>query len=153
MRSGGFVILKRNQGREYKVADAQSGKILIVDDVEVVLKLEEILLKRTGSEVLKAKDGREALQMIRDHEPDVVLLDLVMPEMNGDVVTRFVKESPETRDAAVIIVTSKGDESTEERCRSAGCDYFLTKPIRHDALLEIVRDELGQRGLQTHATP
>ena len=132
---------------------ANQGKVLIVDDVEVVLKLEEILLKRTGSDVIKAKDGREALTLVKEERPDVVLLDLVMPEMNGDVVTRFIKQAPETKDSCVIVVTSKGDESTEDRCREAGCDYFLTKPIRHDQLLDIVRDELAKRGLNTHATP
>lgn len=129
------------------------GRVLIVDDVEVVLKLEEILLKRTGSTVIKAKDGKEALAKIRSETPHVVVLDLIMPEMNGDVVTRFVKQAPETKNTAVIIVTSKGDQSTEERCRSAGCDYFLTKPIRHDQLLDIVRGELDKRGLKTHSTP
>lgn len=129
------------------------GKVLIVDDVEVVLKLEEILLKRTGATVIKAKDGREALALIRQEAPDVVVLDLMMPQMNGDVVTRFIRQAPETAGTAVIMVTSRGDAATEERCREAGANYFLTKPIRHDQLLEIVRGELQQRGLQTHAGP
>lgn len=130
---------------------AAHGKVLIVDDVEVVLKLEEILLKRTGSQLIKAKDGREALAKVQSEHPHVVVLDLLMPEMNGDVVTRFIKQSPQTRDTTVIVVTSKGDPATEDRCRQAGCDYFLTKPIRHDLLLDIVRNELSKRGLQTHA--
>jgi len=135
------------------VTQTQRGKVLVVDDVEVVLKLGEILLKRTGSEIIKAKDGRQALALAREHRPDVVLLDLVMPEMNGDVVTRFLKQAPETRDCSVIVVTSKGDDATRERCSSAGADHFLTKPIRHDDLLGIVRGELADRGLQTHAVP
>ena len=129
------------------------GKILIVDDVDVVLKLEEILLKRTGSQVIKAKDGREALQLVQTEKPDIVLIDLLMPEMNGDVVTRFIKQSEDTRDATVIVVTSKSDETTRQRCEGAGCDYFLTKPIRHDQLLGIVRTELEKKGLDTHAQP
>lgn len=127
------------------------GKILIVDDVEVVLKLEEILLKRTGSQVIKAKDGREALALVQQQKPDIVLLDLVMPEMNGDVVTRFIKQAPATANTTVIIVTSKGDDATAERCKNAGADYFLTKPIRQDQLLQIVRSVLDQKGYQTHA--
>ena len=125
-------------------------KILIVDDVDVVLKLEEILLKRTGSHVLKARDGKEALAVIQSEMPDIVLLDLMMPEMNGDVVTRFIKQSEATRNTAVIIVTSKADNATTERCKAAGADYFLTKPIQHDQLLDIVRAELDKRGLKTH---
>ncbi|RMF15324.1 MAG: response regulator [Candidatus Dadabacteria bacterium] len=128
-----------------------SGKILIVDDVDVVLKLEEILLKRTGSKVLKARDGREALRLIQEECPDIILLDLVMPELGGDIVTRFVKQAPETKDATVIIVTARGDDATEERCREAGADYFLTKPIRHDELLRIVREELQRRDLNSRA--
>lgn len=128
------------------------GKILIVDDVDVVLKLEEILLKRTGSSVLKAKDGREALNLAQTEHPDIVLLDLVMPEMNGDVVTRFIKQSPATKNTTVIMVTGKGDDATAERCKAAGADFFLTKPIRHDQLLEIVRGVLDKKGYKTHTT-
>lgn len=127
------------------------GKILIVDDMDVVLKLEEILLKRTGAEVIKARDGREALALARSEHPDIVICDLIMPQMNGDVLTRFLRQAPDTKDTTVIVVTSKGDEATKERCRAAGADHFLTKPIRHDELLEIVRAALRKRGLQTHA--
>jgi two-component system alkaline phosphatase synthesis response regulator PhoP len=130
--------------------ELRSGKILVVDDVEVVLKLSEILLKRTGSIVIKAKDGQEALKKIQAEKPDIVLLDLFMPQMNGDVVTRFVKQNPETRGTTVILITAKGDESTRRRCVQAGVDYFITKPIRHDELLEIVRNELKKKGCRTH---
>jgi CheY-like chemotaxis protein len=131
--------------------DPRPGKILVVDDVEVVLKLSEILLKRTGSTVIKAKDGQEALKKIQTEKPDIVLLDLFMPQMNGDVVTRFIKQNPETRDTTVILITSKGDDATRRRCIQAGVDYFVTKPIHHDELLEIVRSELKKKGCRTHA--
>lgn len=130
----------------------RQGKVLVVDDVEVVLKLSEILLKRTGSLVIKAKDGQEALKKIQSEKPDIVLLDLYMPQMNGDVVTRFVKQSPETKDTVVILITARGDENTRRRCLQAGVDYFLTKPIHHDKLLEIVREELKKKGCRTHTT-
>lgn len=126
---------------------AEVGKILIADDLEVVLKLEEILLKRTGCQVIKAKNGTEALKKIRTERPHIVLLDLMMPEMNGDVVCKFVKSNDKLADTTVIIVTSKGDKQDEERCRRAGCDYFLTKPIKQNELLNIVRDVIAHKGL------
>lgn len=131
--------------------EQRQGKILVVDDVEVVLKLSEILLKRTGSLIIKAKDGQEALKRIQTEKPHIVLLDLFMPQMNGDVVARFVKQNPETRDTTIILITARGDEQTRQRCSHAGVDYFLTKPIHHDELLEIVRAELKKKGLKTHA--
>ena len=120
-------------------------KILIADDIEMVLKLEEILLKRTGCEVVKAKDGSEALKIIKDEKPVVAVLDLIMPQMNGDVVCRMVKSNPDLKDTTIIMVTAKGTE--EERSKKAGCDYFLTKPIRHNQLLDLVRKVLKEKGI------
>jgi two-component system alkaline phosphatase synthesis response regulator PhoP len=129
----------------------KSGKILIVDDVEVVLKLGEILLKRTGSEIIKAKDGEEAIRKVKTEKPHIVILDLVMPKMQGDVVSRIIKQNPDTQKTTVILLTSRGDETTKKECEKAGVDYFLTKPIQHDTLLEIVRKELKRRGLKTYS--
>lgn len=126
---------------------AEQGKILIVDDLEVVLKLEEILLKRTGCEVIKAKNGTEALKKIQTEKPHIVLLDLLMPEMNGDVVCKFVKSNEKLAKTTIIMVTSKGEKEDEDRCRKAGCDYYLTKPIKQNELLGIVRDVLKDKGL------
>ncbi len=126
---------------------AETGKILIADDLEVVLKLEEILLKRTGCEVIKAKNGTEALKKIQLERPQIVLLDLMMPEMNGDVVCKFVKDNKKLADTTIIMVTSKGEAADEERCRRAGCDHFLTKPIKQNELLGIVREVMKQKGL------
>jgi CheY-like chemotaxis protein len=124
------------------------GKILIADDLEVVLKLEEILLKRTGCEVIKAKNGTEALKKIQTERPHIVLLDLMMPEMNGDVVCKFVKSNEKLADTTIIMVTSKGEKEDEERCRRAGADHYLTKPIKQNELLGIVRDVMKVKGLE-----
>ncbi len=123
------------------------GKILIADDLEVVLKLEEILLRRTGCDVVKAKNGTEALKKIQTERPDLVLLDLMMPEMNGDVVCKFVKSNEKLAETTIIMVTSKGAREDVERCERAGCDYFLTKPIKQNELLQIVREVLDKKGL------
>ncbi|MCX5868248.1 MAG: response regulator [Proteobacteria bacterium] len=120
-----------------------SEKILIVDDADMVLKLEEILLKRTGCEVIKARNGIEALKRVQEERPRVVLLDIIMPEMNGDVVCKFIKSNPALKDISVIIVTSRGDEETRDRCARSGCDSYFTKPIEHQKLLEAVQGYLS----------
>ena len=123
-----------------------SEKILVVDDADMVLKLEEILLKRTGCEVIKARNGIEALKRVQEEHPKVVLLDIVMPEMNGDVVCKFIKSNPVLKDISVIMVTSRGDEETRERCLRSGCDSYFTKPIDHQKLLEVVQGYLNIKG-------
>jgi CheY-like chemotaxis protein len=118
------------------------GKILIADDVEMVLRLEELFLKRLGCQVIRAKTGPEALKKIQSEKPKVVLLDLEMPEMTGDAVCKFTKSSPTTKETVVIMVTSHGKKEDEERCRRSGCDYFLTKPIDHKELVSRVEEAL-----------
>jgi two-component system, cell cycle response regulator len=123
------------------------GKILIADDLEVVLKLEEILLRRTGCDVIKAKNGAEALKKVQAESPDIVLLDLLMPEMNGDVVCKFIKSNEKLAHITVIMVTGKDGKEDAERCKRAGCDYYLTKPIKQNELLSIVRKVMDEKGL------
>jgi CheY-like chemotaxis protein len=120
----------------------EKSKILIADDMDTVVKLETILLRRTGSDIIVAKTGTEALKKVQSERPKVVLLDLAMPEMNGDVVCKFIKGNPSLKDTKVIIITARGEKDSEERCKNAGCDHFMTKPIKHTELLKIVDEFL-----------
>lgn len=117
-------------------------KIVIADDMDTVLMLEEILLKKTGYNIIKAKTGTEALKKIQSEKPKVVLLDLVMPEMGGDAICRFIKNSSELKHIKVVIVTSHGKPEDKERAIRSGCDYFLTKPVNSRELLNIISREL-----------
>jgi len=119
-------------------------KILIADDMETVLKLESILLRRTGCDIIVAKNGSEALKKVQTEKPKVVLLDVSMPDMNGDVVCQFIKKNEALKNTKVIIITAKGNKDIEERCRKAGCDYFMTKPISYTELLKIVEKYLSE---------
>ena len=123
------------------------GKILIADDLEVVLKLEEILLRRTGCEVIKAKNGTQALKLVQTEMPEIAVLDLLMPEMNGDVVCKFIKSNQKLAHISVIMVTGKDGKEDRERCEQAGCDHYLQKPIKQNELLGIVRKILSEKGL------
>lgn len=125
-----------------KMTETGKPKILVADDMETVVKLESILLRRTGSDIIVARTGTEALKKVQTEKPKVALLDLAMPEMNGDVVCKFIKGNPSLRDTKVIIVTARGEKEVEERCKNAGCDHFMTKPIKYTELLRVVEEFL-----------
>ena len=111
-------------------------RILLVDDVDVFLKLERTFLKRFGCDILMAKTGREALEKVREHRPDAILLDTMMPGMDGYDTCRRLKADPETREIPVIFVASDADQ---ELINEVGGDDLVQKPIHREALLEALR--------------
>lgn len=119
-------------------------KLLLVDDVELFLNLEKSFLDRKSFVTDTARSGKEALEKINRDKPDLVLLDLFMPEMNGDEVCRLIKGDPATRDIIVIMTSSESEDGggVKERCFGAGCDEFLPKPIHRHTLLQIVEESL-----------
>ncbi len=120
-------------------------KIVIADDMDTVLMLEEILLKKTGYEIVKAKTGTEALKKIQSEKPRIALLDLIMPEMSGDAICRFIKNNGELKHIKIVIITSHGKPEDKERALRSGCDYFLTKPVNSRELLDIVNKDLQEK--------
>jgi uncharacterized protein (TIGR02266 family) len=108
-------------------------KILLVDDVELFLMLEKTFFSREEFELITARSGNEALKTIREAKPDLVFMDLYMPEMNGDECCRIVKADDKCRHIPIVMVTQGGREEDLGRCRRAGCDEVVLKPInRHD---------------------
>jgi uncharacterized protein (TIGR02266 family) len=118
-------------------------KILLADDVNFFLELEKSFLQREEIDILMAGNGQEAYELIAKHRPEVVLLDLYMPEMNGDECCRRVKSDPGLRDIPVVMVTTAGKPEEQDRCRKAGCDEILLKPIHRHDFLEMVRRHLN----------
>jgi len=104
-------------------------KILIVDDMDTFLKLEKMLLERSGYEIIMARTGVEALKKVQTEKPRLVFLDMVMPEMTGDAVCRFIKSNKHLKHIPVVMVTTKSDPQSRDRCQQAGCDDFMTKPV------------------------
>ena len=117
-------------------------KILLVDDVKFFLELQKSFLKRTNCEILTASNGREGLELARKERPDLILMDLYMPEMDGDEACKAIKSDPELKDTPVIMITKAGEGEEKGRCLMAGCDEFVTKPINRVALLEKVKNFL-----------
>jgi uncharacterized protein (TIGR02266 family) len=113
-------------------------KILLVDDTELFLDLERSYLQRESFTFLIARSGEEALHSIQTQKPDLVILDLLMPGKDGDAVCREIKASPGTRNIPVIMVSSGNSPELKERCHAAGCDAFVSKPLKRDELLDTI---------------
>jgi uncharacterized protein (TIGR02266 family) len=118
---------------------ATKDKILIADDMETFLRLEKMLLERSGFDIIMAKSGSEAIKKIQLEKPKIVFLDLLMPDMNGDVVCRFIKSNKALKHIPVVMVTTKSEPEYRERCLQAGCDDYITKPVTQRDLFEKIK--------------
>jgi CheY-like chemotaxis protein len=112
---------------------------MLVDDVRLFLEMQKDFLRNLSVNVITAKNGVEALHAIENKRPDLIFMDLEMPEMNGDICCRVIKTQPRTAAIPVVLITAKGDEASRINCRSAGCDDFLTKPLDRVMFLEATR--------------
>lgn len=117
-------------------------KILLADDVELFLELEKTFFRREGLQLIIARTGREAVELVREHRPNLVFMDLFMPELNGDEACRLIKQDPELGQTPVVMVTQGGRDADLEQCRRAGCDDILLKPINRHHFLGTARKYL-----------
>lgn len=111
-------------------------KVLLVDDVHLIIELEKAFLKGLPVDVFVARNGVEALELVRRETPDLIYLDLNMPVMDGPTCCRALKADPVTSRIPVIMVTTAGRQQDELLCRASGCDDYITKPINGKAFLE-----------------
>lgn len=120
-------------------------KVVLADDVELFLLLENTFFNRDEFELISARSGREVLKVIREAEPDLVFVNLEMPELNGDECCLIMKSDDMYRHIPVIIVTTEGRQEDVERCRLAGCNGIVHKPIDRHAFLATSRNFLQIR--------
>lgn len=113
-------------------------KVLVVDDAKPIVMVIDTNLRLAGYDVLTAYDGREALRVIREHRPDCVILDIMMPEMSGWEVLEEVRADPEIAKTQIMMLTALGDDSDISRGYELGVDMYLTKPFEPDELIEFV---------------
>ena len=121
-------------------------KILIVDDEpHIRLLLEQTLeeLEEKGVTLLLADNGESAVEIIRKERPSLVLLDIMMPKLNGFDVCNTVKNELNMKDVYIIMLTAKGQEFDKKRGEQAGADVYMTKPFNPDAIVEMVSNVLG----------
>jgi CheY-like chemotaxis protein len=125
--------------------DRKVPRILVVDDAEDTRVLYATFLSLSGLKVEEASDGEMALDSIAKSPPDLVVMDLAMPRVDGWETTRLIKSNPRTQNVRVIVVTSNAMPDQVAKARAAGADEVLTKPCLPEALLVAVRAVLARR--------
>ena len=120
-----------------------SKTVLIVEDNELNMKLFHDLLESQGYSTLQTREGLQALALARQHRPDLILMDIQLPEISGLEVTKWLKDDEELHHIPVVAVTAFAMKGDEERIRQGGCEAYISKPISVTHFLEVVRKHLG----------
>ncbi|WP_420391729.1 response regulator [Acuticoccus sp.] len=114
-------------------------RVLIVEDNELNMKLFHDLLEASGLEILQTRNGSDALRVAKEERPDLIVMDIQLPEMSGLEVTERIKSDPDLAPIPVIAVTAFAMKGDEERIRAAGCEAYLSKPISIDRFISTVK--------------
>jgi len=124
--------------REEKQRRAANKTILIVEDNDLNMKLFHDLIEAQGYKTLQTKDGMDALKLAREHKPDLILMDIQLPEVSGLEVTKWIKEDDNLRSIPIIAVTAFAMKGDEEKILEGGCEAYIAKPISVVQFLETV---------------
>ncbi len=120
-----------------------SKTVLIVEDNELNMKLFNDLVETRGHKILQTRSGIEAVEIARKHRPDLILMDIQLPEVSGLEVTKWLKDDQDLRRIPVVAVTAFAMKGDEERIREGGCEAYLSKPISVGKFIETIRHFLG----------
>ena len=118
-------------------------KILLVDDADTILMMHRMILNKSY-DLVTAKDGEEAVAKAEAEQPDLILLDIVMPKMNGFEACQQIRQSETTKEIPIILVTTRGEEQNVEKGFKSGCTDYVTKPINGVELLSKVKNYLSE---------
>ena len=121
-----------------------SRKILLVDDSETVLQMEQMILAKSSYELILARDGEEGVAKALATQPDLILMDVVMPKMNGFEAMKQLRENAQTRSVPIVMVTSKAEAESMEAGYQNGCSDYIIKPIDQHELMMKVKNLLGE---------
>ena len=117
--------------------------VLIVEDNELNMKLFHDLLDAHGYNILQTRNGRDALELAQKNHPDLILMDIQLPEISGLEVTKWLKEDNTLRNIPVVAVTAFAMKGDEERIREGGCEAYIAKPISVPNFLDTIRQYIG----------
>ena len=122
-----------------------SKTVLIVEDNELNMKLFNDLLEAHGYVTVQTRNGMEAIELARLHRPDLILMDIQLPEVSGLQVTQWIKSDEELKHIPIIAITAFAMKGDEEKIRQGGCEAYLSKPISVVKFLETVKTYIGDR--------
>jgi two-component system cell cycle response regulator DivK len=111
------------------IKDNAAKTVLVVEDNDLNMKLFHDLLEAHGYQILQTKNGRDALRLAREHHPDLILMDIQLPEISGLEVTKLIKSDDSLRQIPVVAVTAFAMKGDEEKIREGGCEAYIAKPI------------------------
>ena len=120
-----------------------SKTVLIVEDNDLNMKLFDDLITAHGYQTVKTQDGRNAVELVKEHMPDLIIMDIQLPEISGIEVTKQIKANDELKNIPVIAVTAFAMKGDEEKIRESGCEDYIAKPISVPKFIEIVKKYLG----------
>ncbi|MAE52405.1 MAG: two-component system response regulator [Micavibrio sp.] len=127
----------------------ENSKVLIVEDNELNMKLFHDLLEAHGVDTVETRDGKEVLELAREHKPDLILMDIQLPEISGLDVTKNLKADDELKDIPVIAVTAFAMKGDEQKIREGGCEDYISKPISVTHFLEVIQKYIHTNALKT----
>jgi two-component system cell cycle response regulator DivK len=130
------------EGRKHGAAGERK-TVLIVEDNELNMKLFHDLLDAHGYNIIETRNGMDALRLAREHRPNLILMDIQLPEVSGLEVTKWLKEDDSLREIPVIAVTAFAMKGDEERIRRGGCEAYISKPISIGTFIATVRRFIG----------
>lgn len=126
-------------------------KILVADDNKHIRMLVQATLKVSDYEVIEAEDGEAAVEMAVEHEPDLILLDVMMPKMDGFDVLKLLRKRPETKDCPIVMLTTLSEESEQIKGWDGGANDYVVKPFNPAALLDVIERILSSASGRTGA--
>jgi two-component system cell cycle response regulator DivK len=128
-----------------------SKTVLIVEDNELNMKLFHDLLEAHGIGTIETNDGTKVMDLAREHKPDLILMDIQLPEVSGLDVTKWLKQDEDLKSIPVIAVTAFAMKGDEQKIREGGCEDYISKPISVSRFIEVIQHYLGPHDLGTQA--
>jgi two-component system cell cycle response regulator DivK len=126
-----------------------TSKVLIVEDNELNMKLFHDLLEAHGVDTVETRDGKNVLELAREHKPDLILMDIQLPEISGLDVTKMLKDDEELKLIPVIAVTAFAMKGDEQKIREGGCEDYISKPISVGHFLEVIQKYIQTKDLKS----
>src|SRR5262245_37331285 len=149
LKSAPSAMARPTESAHHGAADSPAHRlmtktILIVADNELNVKIFTELIYTHGYRQLQTRNGMEALALAREHRPDLILMDIQLPEVSGLEVTKWLKEDDQLRKIPVVAVTAFAMKGDEERIREGGCEAYISKPISVSTFLDTIRQFIGE---------